>query len=175
MAAMTEAIKTIALYPDGNGFELQDAAGSNATAYHASTCDLGQRQQRSAGMSSRAFMAPGDKAVYLAHAFCGVWHWRHRQSEQRVSVWPATQSSDMIFPAMLQGCKSQKSKDCFYWPIPNNPTGTFLSADECDFLAGLPPGNSGECWMNPHKYLPARKSALRRRSKCAGRIIGNWA
>ena len=68
VAAMHEAIKTIALYPDGNGFELKDALSKRYGVSHANLV-LGNGSNDLLELASRAFLAPGDVAVYSAHAF----------------------------------------------------------------------------------------------------------
>jgi histidinol-phosphate aminotransferase len=137
MAAMTEAIKTIALYPDGNGFELKDALVKRYGVSH-NNVTLGNGSNDLLELSSRAFMAPGDKAVYSAHAFAVYALATQAVGATGISV-PATQSYGHDLPAMLKVAKAKKVKIVFI-ANPNNPTGTFLSADELlTFLRGLPP------------------------------------
>ncbi|MGV8934236.1 MAG: histidinol-phosphate transaminase, partial [Gallionellaceae bacterium] len=68
VAAMHEAIATISLYPDGNGFELKDALVQRYGVTHANLV-LGNGSNDLLELASRAFLAPGDVAVYSAHAF----------------------------------------------------------------------------------------------------------
>ena len=68
VAAMQEAIKTIALYPDGNGFDLKDALVKRYGVTHANVT-LGNGSNDLLELAARAFLAPGDKVVYSAHAF----------------------------------------------------------------------------------------------------------
>src|SRR5450759_5106557 len=68
VAAMHEAIKTIALYPDGNGFELKAALSRRYGVEHASIV-LGNGSNDMLELAARAFLTVGDKAVYSAHAF----------------------------------------------------------------------------------------------------------
>jgi len=137
MAAMTEAIKTIALYPDGNGFELKDALVKRYGVSH-NNVTLGNGSNDLLELSSRAFMAPGDKAVYSAHAFAVYALATQAVGATGISV-PATQSYGHDLSAMLKVAKAKKVKIVFI-ANPNNPTGTFLSADELlTFLRGLPP------------------------------------
>src|SRR5512139_628866 len=67
-AAMQQAIKTIALYPDGNGFELKDAL-SKRYAVEPAGIVLGNGSNDMLELAARAFLTVGDKAVYSAHAF----------------------------------------------------------------------------------------------------------
>ena len=68
IAAMHEAIATISLYPDGNGFELKDALSKRYAVKHSNLV-LGNGSNDLLELASRAFLAPGDVAVYAAHAF----------------------------------------------------------------------------------------------------------
>jgi histidinol-phosphate aminotransferase len=136
MAAMKEAIKTIALYPDGNGFELKDALVKRYGVMH-NNVTLGNGSNDLLELSARAFMAPGDKAVYSAHAFAVYALATQAVGATGISV-PATKNYGHDLPAMLKTAKTKKVKIVFI-ANPNNPTGTFLSADELlSFLRGLP-------------------------------------
>ncbi len=68
VAAMHEAIRTIALYPDGNGFELKDALSRRYGVEQAGIV-LGNGSNDMLELAARAFLTVGDKAVYSAHAF----------------------------------------------------------------------------------------------------------
>ena len=68
MAAMEEVIKTIALYPDGNGFALKDALAQRYRVAHDQIV-LGNGSNDMLELAARAFLTVGDKAVYSDHAF----------------------------------------------------------------------------------------------------------
>jgi histidinol-phosphate aminotransferase len=137
MAAMKEAIKTIALYPDGNGFELKDALVKRYGVTHANVI-LGNGSNDLLELAARAFLSPGDKVVYSAHAFAVYALATQAVGATGISV-PAKAGYGHDLPAMLKAAKSKKVKIVFI-ANPNNPTGTFLSADELlSFLRGLPP------------------------------------
>ncbi|MDH2916310.1 MAG: histidinol-phosphate transaminase, partial [Gallionella sp.] len=55
IAAMQEAIKTIALYPDGNGFDLKDALVKRYGVAHANVT-LGNGSNDLLELSARAFL-----------------------------------------------------------------------------------------------------------------------
>jgi len=89
-------------------------------------------------LAARAFLSPGDKVVYSAHAFAVYALATQAVGATGISV-PATKGFGHDLPAMLKAAKAKKVKIVFI-ANPNNPTGTFLSADELlTFLRGLPP------------------------------------
>ena len=135
-AAMHEAIKSIALYPDGNGFELKDALSKRYAVQQANIV-LGNGSNDLLELAARAFLAPGDKVVYAAHAFAVYALATQAVGASGVSV-PAKQFGHDL-AAMLQAAVEQQVKMVFI-ANPNNPTGTFLSAAELlVFLRALPP------------------------------------
>ena len=142
VSAMQEAIKTIALYPDGNGFELKDAlakffGSKQHTVQHANIV-LGNGSNDLLELAARAFLTPGDKVVYADHAFAVYALATQAVGASGISV-PATQGYGHDLPAMLQAAIQNKAKIVFI-ANPNNPTGTFLAAAELlEFLRALPP------------------------------------
>jgi histidinol-phosphate aminotransferase len=136
VAAMQNAIKTIALYPDGNGFELKDALVKRYGVAHANVT-LGNGSNDLLELAARAFLAPGDKVVYSAHAFAVYALATQAVGATGISV-PAAQGYGHDLPAMLKAAQDNKAKIVFI-ANPNNPTGTFLSADDLlAFMRGLP-------------------------------------
>jgi histidinol-phosphate aminotransferase len=135
VTAMQEAIKTIALYPDGNGFELKEAL-SKRYAVEPAGIVLGNGSNDMLELAARAFLTVGDKAVYSAHAFAVYPLATQAVGATGVSV-PAIDFGHDL-KAMLQAAVKQKAKLVFV-ANPNNPTGTFLKADELlQFLRDLP-------------------------------------
>ena len=135
-AAMHEAIKTIALYPDGNGFELKDALFKRYGVEHERMV-LGNGSNDMLELAARAFLAPGDKAVYSDHAFAVYPLATQAVGATGISV-PALNYGHYL-DAMLRTAVEQKAKLMFI-ANPNNPTGTFLTAAELlGFLRALPP------------------------------------
>ncbi len=137
VAAMQVAIKTIALYPDGNGFELKDAL-SRRYAVERARIVLGNGSNDLLELAARAFLTPGDKVVYADHAFAVYALATQAVGATGISV-AATPSYGHDLPAMLQAAIQNKAKMVFI-ANPNNPTGTFLAAAELlEFLRALPP------------------------------------
>ena len=135
VAAMHEAIKTIALYPDGNGFELKDALTKRYGVAHNNLV-LGNGSNDLLELASRAFLAPGDAAVYSAHAFA-VYALATQAVGARGITVPAKEFGHDL-DAMLKAAVQQKAKMVFI-ANPNNPTGTYLTAAALEsFLGELP-------------------------------------
>jgi len=136
VAAMKEAIKTIALYPDGNGFNLKDALVKRFDVTHANVT-LGNGSNDLLELAARAFLSPGDKVVYSAHAFA-VYALATQAVGATGFTVPATNGYGHDLPAMLKTAKAKKVKIVFI-ANPNNPTGTFLTPDALlVFMRGLP-------------------------------------
>jgi len=136
VAAMQEAIKTIALYPDGNGFELKDALSKRYGVVHACMV-LGNGSNDMLELAARAFLTVGDKAVYSDHAFAVYPLATQAVGAAGISVPAINFGHDL--PAMLKAAVEQQAKLVFI-ANPNNPTGTFLDAAKLlDFMRALPP------------------------------------
>lgn len=136
VAAMHEAIKTISLYPDGNGFALKDALSKRYGVEHARIV-LGNGSNDMLELAARAFLTVGDKAVYSDHAFAVYPLATQAVGGVGISV-PAIDFGHDL-KAMLKTAVEQKAKLVFI-ANPNNPTGTFLSAADLQvFMRALPP------------------------------------
>jgi len=135
VAAMHEAIKTIALYPDGNGFELKDALSKRYGVTHANLV-LGNGSNDLLELASRAFLAPGDVAVYSAHAFAVYALATQAVGAKGVTV-PAKEFGHDL-DAMLKASVHHQAKMVFI-ANPNNPTGTYLTPSSLQgFMSALP-------------------------------------
>lgn len=152
VAAMHEAIKTIALYPDGNGFELKDALSKRYGVEHARIV-LGNGSNDMLELAARAFLTVGDTAVYSDHAFAVYPLAVQEVGAAGVSVPAAAYGHDL--DAMLKAAVARQAKLLFI-ANPNNPTGTFLSADALlAFLRALPPRILVVLDEAYNEYLPA--------------------
>ena len=135
IAAMHEAIRTIALYPDGNGFELKDALSKRYGVALANLV-LGNGSNDLLELASRAFLAPGDVAVYSAHAFAVYALATQAVGAKGITV-PAKDFGHDL-DAMLKAAVQHKAKMVFI-ANPNNPTGTYLTVAALErFLSALP-------------------------------------
>jgi len=132
--AIVDALASIALYPDGNAFELKRAI-CGKFGVQAAQIVPGNGSNDVLEIAARAFLAPGLEAVYSQHAFAvyplvtqaigaiGIStpakHFGHDLQAMRVAV---TAKTRMVFIAN-----------------PNNPTGTLLDKSELHaFLRDLP-------------------------------------
>jgi histidinol-phosphate aminotransferase len=135
LSAMQEALKTIALYPDGNGFELKDAL-SKHYGVERSRIVLGNGSNDMLELAARAFLAFGERAVYAEHAFAV--YPLAVQAVGGVGVCVPAINFGHDLETMLQAAIAQQAKLVFI-ANPNNPTGTFLGADALlEFLRALP-------------------------------------
>ncbi|HUX92095.1 MAG TPA: histidinol-phosphate transaminase [Gallionellaceae bacterium] len=152
VAAMHEAIKTIALYPDGNGFELKDALAKRYSVAHANLV-LGNGSNDLLELASRAFLAPGDVAVYSAHAFAVYALATQAVGAKGITV-PAKEFGHDL-DAMRKAAVQHKAKMVFI-ANPNNPTGTYLTAAVLEeFLSALPANILVVLDEAYNEYLPA--------------------
>jgi histidinol-phosphate aminotransferase len=134
-AAMHDAIKTIALYPDGNGFALKDALVRRYGITHEQVV-LGNGSNDMLELAARAFLTVGDKAVFSDHAFAIYPLATQAVGATGLSVSAIDYGHDL--KAMLKTAVKHKAKLMFI-ANPNNPTGTFLSGDALhEFLRALP-------------------------------------
>jgi histidinol-phosphate aminotransferase len=135
MAAMQAALKTIALYPDGNGFELKDALSKKYGVGHERIV-LGNGSNDMLELAARAFLTVGDKAVYSQHAFA-VYPLAIQAVGATGICTPAIDYGHDL-DAMLKAATEQNAKLIFI-ANPNNPTGTFLEATALlEFMRALP-------------------------------------
>lgn len=136
VAAMHEAIKSIALYPDGNGYELKDALGKRHGVEHARIV-LGNGSNDLLELAARAFLSPGDKALYAAHAFAVYALATQAVGAHGISV--AARDFGHDLHAMSKAAQEHQAKLVFI-ANPNNPTGTFLEGAALHaFLCELSP------------------------------------
>ena len=132
--AIAGALDELALYPDGNGFELKSAIAAKLGVALAGIV-LGNGSNDVLELVARAFLAPGTSAVYSQHAF---------------AVYPlvtqATGATGIETPALNYGhdlaamrAAIRADTRVVFIANPNNPTGTLLAADALHaFLKSVP-------------------------------------
>jgi histidinol-phosphate aminotransferase len=151
-AAMQQALQTIALYPDGNGFELKDALSKKYGLGHERIV-LGNGSNDMLELAARAFLTVGDKAVYSQHAFAVYPLATQAVGATGICVPAVNFGHDL--DAMLQAAVEQQAKLVFV-ANPNNPTGTFLEAQALlAFLRALPRDILVVLDEAYNEYLPA--------------------
>lgn len=132
--AMMDALDEIARYPDGNSVALRDAVcdkfkvTSNQLVFGNGSNDILE-------LSARAFLAPGDEAVYSQHAFA-VYSLVTQAVGATGVVVPAKEFGHDL-DAMLRAI-TPKTRMVFV-ANPNNPTGTLIGKAELKKFLSLVP------------------------------------
>jgi histidinol-phosphate aminotransferase len=132
--AMMDALDEIARYPDGNSVSLRDAVCEkfNVTP---SQLVFGNGSNDILELSARAFLAPGDEAVYSQHAFA-VYSLVTQAVGATGVVVPAKEFGHDL-DAMLLAI-TPKTRMVFV-ANPNNPTGTMIGKAELKKFLSLVP------------------------------------
>ena len=134
MQAVQQALSTIALYPDGNGFELKQAI-VRRYGVEMPQIVLGNGSNDVLNMAARAFLAPGVEAIYAQHAFA-IYAIETQTIGARGIEVPAKNFGHDL-DAMLAAVTAQTRM--VFIANPNNPTGTLLRSDELlRFLQAVP-------------------------------------
>ncbi len=136
LAAIQKALPELALYPDGNGFELK-ATISKSRGVATAQIVLGNGSNDILELAARTFLVPGDAAVYSQHAFAVYPLAVKAVGGLGIEVPAVNFGHDL--EAMLAAI-TEKTKLVFV-ANPNNPTGTFIDAARMhDFLSKVPRG-----------------------------------
>ena len=134
LAAIQATLKDLALYPDGNGFNLKLALAEKY-AVDMSQITLGNGSNEILELVARAFLTPEHEVVFSQHAFA-VYPIVTQAVGATAVVAPALNYGHDL-DAMLQRVTG-KTRLVFI-ANPNNPTGTLLShADLETFIGALP-------------------------------------
>ena len=132
--AMMDALDDIARYPDGNSVLLRDAVCEKFNVTPAQLV-FGNGSNDILELSARAFLAPGDEAVYSQHAFA-VYSLVTQAVGATGIIVPAKQFGHDL-DAMLKAI-TPKTRMVFV-ANPNNPTGTLIGKLELkNFLSAVP-------------------------------------
>jgi histidinol-phosphate aminotransferase len=134
MTAIQKALPELALYPDGNGFELKATICKNRGVAMEQIV-LGNGSNDILELAARTFLVPGDAAVYSQHAFA-VYPLAVKAVGGRGIEVPAVNFGhdlDAMFAAITAQVK------LVFIANPNNPTGTFIDAARVHaFLSKVP-------------------------------------
>ncbi len=134
LAAMRECLDRIALYPDANGFRLK-AALADRLAVQPEQITLGNGSNDVLDIIARVFVAPQDEVVFSKYAFL-VYALVTQAVCGRAVVSPASGWGHDL-AAMAEHISN--ATKVVYIANPNNPTGTYNSAEQfADFLANIP-------------------------------------
>lgn len=134
LAAIQATLQDLALYPDGNGFNLKSALAEKY-AVEMSQITLGNGSNEILELVARAFLTPDLDVVFSQHAFA-VYPLVTQAAGATAVVAPALNYGHDL-AAMLQRV-TDKTRLVFI-ANPNNPTGTLLGHAELEaFIGALP-------------------------------------
>jgi histidinol-phosphate aminotransferase len=125
LEAMMEALKQVALYPDGSGFDLKEALSKRYGVTSAQIV-LGNGSNDVLELAARVFLKPGAAAVYSQHAFAVYPLVTQAVGASGISVPAYNYGHDL--DAMLHAATPETR--IVFIANPNNPTGTLLPAAE---------------------------------------------
>ena len=132
--AIADAMAGIALYPDGNAFELKQAICAKF-GVEAAQIVPGNGSNDVLEIAARAFLAPGLEAVYSQHAFAVYPLVTQAIGAVGIST-PAREFGHDL--QAMRAAVTEKTRLLFI-ANPNNPTGTLLEKAELRaFLKNLP-------------------------------------
>lgn len=140
LRALQDPLKTLHLYPDGGGFALKNKL-AETLALDAAQITLGNGSNDVLDLIARCFLDSTSNAIFSQHAFA-VYHivTQATGAESRVAAaypaeHPAAYGHDL--QAMLG--KVDEQTRIIFIANPNNPTGTWLSANDLEnFLVNVP-------------------------------------
>lgn len=134
LAAMESVKAELTRYPDGNGFKLKQAL-SNHLDVATDAITLGNGSNDVLEIIARAYLAPGDEAIYSQYAFA-VYPISVQAVGAKAVVTPAINYGHDL-PAMAAAV-TDKTKLIFI-ANPNNPTGTWFGKSAWEaFMAQVP-------------------------------------
>ena len=133
-AAMLAAVADIGRYPDANGFELKAAIAARYRV-PAEWVTLGNGSNDILELAAHAFLQPRDSAIYSQYSFA-VYALATQAVGARAIVVPARDHGHDLDAMQAAICEDTR---LVFIANPNNPTGTFLSADQiARFIAQVP-------------------------------------
>ena len=133
-AAIRAVLNGLALYPDGNGFELKQAL-SRHLSVGMDQLVLGNGSNDVLELAARAFLAPENSAVYAQHAFAVYPLVVQAMGCKGIAVPAKNFGHDL--DAMARAVRADTR--VVFVANPNNPTGTLAPAREMErFIAALP-------------------------------------
>jgi histidinol-phosphate aminotransferase len=133
-AAMQGELPEAARYPDGGGFALRQALAAKH-GVEANCITLGNGSNDVLDMIARVFLAPGYESLFSQHAFA-VYPISSQAVGATLKMAPAVDyGHDLEAMLNMVGDKTR-----VVWVAnPNNPTGTWLNAEELEnFVAAIP-------------------------------------
>lgn len=144
VAAIRDRLDRLAIYPDGNGFELKRALAAHCgVPFEAIT--LGDGSDNLMQLLAQVFLGPGRNAVMSRHAFAS-YPIVTRTAGAELKVAPARSAAADAMPyghdldAMLR--LIDDATRLVFIANPNNPTGTWLDRDEITHFLDAAPADT---------------------------------
>jgi histidinol-phosphate aminotransferase len=137
MAAVQQALMEVSRYPDGNGFALKQAL-ANFHGVNTDQITIGNGSNEILELIARLFLVPGSQAMFSQHAFA-VYPIVTQAAGAEAVVVPVQKDTLQVD---LQGMLAKLSDRVrvLFLANHNNPTGTWLAADELRaFVEKIPP------------------------------------
>jgi len=136
--AMLKAASDLGRYPDSNGFELKNVLSARLDV-PAEWITLGNGSNDILELAARAVAQAGDEVIFSKHAFA-VYPLATQAIGAKAIEVDATAMYGHDLPAILKAVKASSDKaKLVFIANPNNPTGSYLSAQEIeDFLMAVP-------------------------------------
>jgi histidinol-phosphate aminotransferase len=134
LLAVEEASKELSLYPDGNGFTLKTALADKYSV-DLTQITLGNGSNDVLEMIARTFVTPDDEVLFSQYTFA-VYPIVTQAIGAKAVIAPAKDYGHDL--AAMQARITERTKVIFI-ANPNNPTGTYLPADELEkFISAVP-------------------------------------
>ena len=127
---MTQALWDLHRYPDMHAHELKTAL-SELYKLKKENIILGNGSEGIMGYIARAFLAPGDEVLTSEHTFIGFYILARSAGAKLVKA-PLTR--DFRYNVKEIANLIQENTKVIYIANPNNPTGTYITKSEFDFL-----------------------------------------
>jgi len=135
LAALSTLSAELALYPDGNGFELKNAL-SQQFGLEQNRFILGNGSNDVLDLVARTFLGPGRAAIYSQYAFAVYSLATQMAGAQGIEVVATAYGHDL--DAMVRAVTPETR--VVFVANPNNPTGTFVEGAELyAWLQRIPP------------------------------------
>jgi len=138
--AAARELRNCGRYPDGNGFELRTALAERHGC-EPNCITLGNGSNDVLELVARAFVTPADEVIYSRHAFAIYALVTQALGARARVATPNPQSHSSPYGHDLEAMSELVGEQTrlVFIANPNNPTGTWLGADELEaFVGGLP-------------------------------------
>jgi histidinol-phosphate aminotransferase len=136
-AAAQQSLDEVSRYPDGNGFALRQALARHHDV-NADCITIGNGSNEILELVARLFLVPGTQSMFSQHAFAVYPIVTQSAGAEAVVVPVQKESLQVDLYGMLT--KLSDRVRVLFLANPNNPTGTWLPADELrTFIEKIPP------------------------------------